>query len=104
MEALQVLDFEVKSIIHNYVVKFVDESSNIIKSEIRDGDVVLMDKNIKELYPKIASSIPKNNLLIDIEAHENQKSYEGLIPIINKLIGEGFRKDYKLICIGGTKK
>ena len=101
MEALQVLDFEVKSIIHNYEVKFIDESSIIIKSEIRDGDVVIMDKTIKELYPKITASIPEKNLLIDIEAHETQKSYEGLIPIINKLIGEGFRKNYRLISIGG---
>ncbi|SVE30652.1 uncharacterized protein METZ01_LOCUS483506, partial [marine metagenome] len=60
-----------------------------------------MDQKIKQLYPQITNAIPENNLLIDIEAHEKQKSYEGLVPIINKLISGGFRKNHKLIGIGG---
>ena len=49
----------------------------------------------------LTDAIPDNNLLIDIDAHENQKSYEGLIPIINTLIESGFRKNHRLIGIGG---
>jgi len=96
-----VLDFQVKSIIHDYEVKFIDDSPSIFKREIRDGDVIIMDQNIKQLYPQITNAIPENNLLIDIEAIEKQKSYEGLVPIINKLISSGFRKNHKLIGIGG---
>ena len=95
------LDFQVKSIVHDYEVKFIDDSPAIINREIRDGDVVIIDQKIKELYPLITSAIPENNLLIDIEAHEKQKSYEGLVPIINKLISGGFRKNHRLIGIGG---
>ena len=95
------LDFKVKSIVHNYEVNFIENSSAILKKEIRDGDIVIMDRKIKEHYLAITATIPKKNLLIDIEAHEKQKSYEGLVPIINKLIETGFRKNHRLIAIGG---
>ena len=101
MGDLPVLDFEVKSIIHDYEIKFIVDSPAILKKEIRDGDVIIMDQKIKELYPMLTDAIPDNNLLIDIDAHENQKSYEGLIPIINTLIENGFRKNHRLIGIGG---
>lgn len=95
------LDFKVKSIVHDYEVKFIDDSPAVLKNEIKVGDVVIMDQKIKVLHPSIAASIPENILLIDIEAHEKQKSYKGLIPIINKLIESGFRKNHRLIGIGG---
>ena len=95
------LDFKVKSIVHDYDVKFIDDSPTFLKKEIKDGDVIILDRMIKELYPAITSNIPEKNLLIDVKAHEKQKSYKGLIPIINKLIGCGFRKNHRLIGIGG---
>ena len=94
------LDFKVKSIIHDYEVNFINDSPAVLNNEIRDGDVIIMDQKIKEFYPAITATIPKK-ILIDIEAHEKQKSYEGLIPIINKLISGGFRKNHRLIGIGG---
>jgi len=101
MVALPVLDFKVKSIIHDYEVNFIIDSPVILKKEIRDGDVVIIDEKIKDLYSSITAAIPETNLLIDIVAHEKQKSYEGLIPIINKLISGGFRKNHRLIGVGG---
>jgi len=94
-------DFKVKSIVHDYEVKFIENSSSLLDNEIKDGDVVIMDQKIKDLYPMLTAAILDNNLLIDIDAHENQKSYEGLIPIIKKLIESGFRKNHRLIGIGG---
>ena len=101
MVALPVLDFKVKSIVHDYEVNFINDSPVILKKEIRDGDVVIIDEKIKEIYSSITEAIPETNFLIDIVAHEKQKSYEGLIPIINKLISGGFRKNHRLIGIGG---
>ena len=101
MVALPVLDFKVKSIVHDYEVNFIIDSPVILKKEIRDGDVVIIDEKIKELYSSITAAIPETNFLIDIVAHEKQKSYEGLIPIINKLISGGFRKNHRLIGVGG---
>ena len=36
------LDFHVKSIVHDYEVKFIDDSPTIIKKEINDGDAVIL--------------------------------------------------------------
>ena len=94
-------DFEVKSIVHDYEVKFIEDSSFVLGNKIKDSDVVIIDQKIKDLYPMLTAAIPNNNVLIDIDAHENQKSYEGLIPIINTLIESGFRKNHRLIGIGG---
>lgn len=38
---------------------------------------------------------------IGIDATETQKSYQGIIPIIQQLIDNGFRKNHRLIAIGG---
>ena len=94
-------DFKVKSIIHDYKVKFIEDSSSVLDNEIKDGDVIIMDQKLKDLYPMLTAAIPDNNVLIDIDAHEKQKSYEAIIPIINELIESGFRKNHRLIGIGG---
>ena len=95
------LDFKVKSIVHDYEVKFIEDAINTLRKEIRAGDVVIVDNRITHHYPQIAECIPENNFHIGIDAHEKQKSYEGLIPIINTLIKSGFRKNHRLIGIGG---
>ena len=80
------LDFKVKSIIHDYEVFFIDDSSGCLKREVEDGDVIIIDKKIKELYPTLTNNLSGNISVITVEAQEKHKSYEGLIPIINQLI------------------
>lgn len=101
MEGLQVYDFKIKSIINNYSVEFIEDFVTVLKKEVKSGDVFIIDNKIKELYPKVIDLVQNDNLLIEIEATESRKSYEGLIPIINKLISKGFRKNHRLIGIGG---
>ena len=101
MGDLPVHNFDIKSIFRNYQVEFIDNSPAVLKDEIKNGDVIIMDQRLKALHPLIIESIPENILCIDIEAHEKNKSYEALIPIINKLIESGFRKNHRLIGIGG---
>tara|TARA_B100001250_G_C19769588_1_gene776448 strand:+ start:144 stop:1205 length:1062 start_codon:yes stop_codon:yes gene_type:complete len=96
-----VYDFKIKSIINNYSVEFIEDFVTVLKKEVKSGDVFIIDNKIKELYPKVIDSVQNDNLLIEIEATESRKSYEGLIPIINKLISKGFRKNHRLIGIGG---
>ena len=100
MEDILVLDFEVKSIIHNYKVCFVDDSVKSLKNEIDVGDVVIIDKKINKLYPLLTKNIDDDSIII-IKAEEKNKSYKGLIPLITKLVEKGFRKNNKLIGIGG---
>jgi len=101
MGVLPVLDFQVKSIIHDYEVNFIENASDILTKEIIDGDVVIMDRKVKELYPELTNNLPEFISVITIEAHERHKSYAGLIPIIDQLVTQGFRKNNRLIGIGG---
>ena len=101
MVALPVLDFTVKSSVHDYKVKFIEDACNVLKNEIRDGDVIIIDNKVKDLYPDLLKYMNNNTSIIGLDARENQKSYEGLITIIQELINSGFRKNHRLIGIGG---
>ena len=101
MEVLPVFDFKVKSSVHDYEVKFVNDAPNILKNEIQDGDVIIIDNNVRKLYPDLLKGLDSNIIVIGIDAREDKKSYKGLIPIIQDLINNGFRKNHRLIGIGG---
>ena len=101
MEVLPVFDFKVKSSVHDYDVKFVNDALNILKNEIQDGDVIIIDNNVRKLYPDLLKGLDSNTIVIGIDAREDKKSYKGLIPIIQDLINNGFRKNHRLIGIGG---
>jgi len=96
-----VLDFKVKSSVHDYEVKFVENVSCMLKNEIRNGDVVIIDNKVKILYPDLLTDWNNNINVIGLDAREDQKSYEELIPLIQELINSGFRKNHRLIGIGG---
>ena len=57
MEVLPVLDFTVKSSVHNYEVKFIEDAINILKNEIRDGDVIIIDNKVKLLNPYLLKDL-----------------------------------------------
>lgn len=95
------LNFKVKSILHDYEVRFIDDAKQILCQELEDGDVIIIDNKIKDLYPDLLEEVHEEPVIIGIDADERQKSYQGLIPIIEKLIGGGFRKNHRLIGLGG---
>ena len=69
---LPVHNFDIKSIFRNYQVEFIDNSPAVLKDEIKNGDVIIMDQRLKALHPLIIESIPENILCIDIEAGEKK--------------------------------
>lgn len=91
----------IKSIVHDYSVELIDSTADILNKLIRDGDVFIIDNQIIKLYSSILKTLSDCNSVIEINANEKHKSYVGLIPIINKLIESGFKKNYRLIAIGG---
>ena len=101
MEVLQVFDFEIKSSIHDYKVKFIHDISLVLQNEFNEGDVIIIDNNIKILYPELLSNLNSNVNIISLDANEKQKSYEGLTSIIQYLINNSFKRNNKLIGIGG---
>ena len=100
MEDIQVFDFKVSSSLDDYEVKFINNSFDIITSSLSAGDVIIIDNSIILHYPEIKKVI---NLykIITLEANEKNKSYEGIVPIINELMNNNFKKNNKLVAIGG---
>ena len=101
MEVLPVLDFKVTSSVHDYEVEFIDNAPSMLRNEVQDGDVIIMDNKVKNLYPDLLDHLNNYIEVISIDSREDQKSYDGLIPIIQKLINSGFRKNNRLVGIGG---
>ena len=94
-------NFKVKSIIHDYKVQFIDNLKSTVENELRDGDYIIIDNKVKSLYSDSLSTVLNKYSYIGIDATETQKSYQGIIPIIQQLIENGFRKNHRLIAIGG---
>ena len=69
------LDFKVKSSVHDYEVKFVEHAPRVLKNNIRDGDVIIIDNKVKVLYPDLLKIINNNINIIGLDAREDQKSY-----------------------------
>jgi len=94
-------NFTIKSIIHDYSVEFIEKTPQTLIKELKEGDFIIIDNNIIRLYADDINPILQKNRYIGIDATEEQKSYEGIIPIINNLIENGFRKNHRLFAIGG---
>lgn len=102
MEDLALYNFTVKSSIQDYSVFFIDDAAKELKSTYKSGDVVIIDQVVREAYPQLldGDAIPQDKV-ITIKATERTKSYQGVEPIIDQLISCGFRKNHRLIAIGG---
>ena len=101
MGDIQTYNFKVKSNIHDYSVQFVNDLELSLENTLKDDDFIIIDKIIISNYSNSLSKILDQNKYIKIDSSEEQKSYEGFIPIIYKLIKKGFRKNHRLVAIGG---
>ena len=94
-------NFNVKSLINDYSLQFTEDFSRILRDELVEGDVIIIDKNVLNLYSSKIEGILTDINHIAITADEEQKSYLGIVPVIMELIDRNFRKNNKLIAIGG---
>jgi len=101
MEGIQLSNFIVKSSIHDYEVMFINDLKVALKENVLNDDFIIVDNKIIDLYGSIIKEVLVVNNLICINANETQKSYEGIIPVIKQLIDNGFRKNNRLVAIGG---
>ena len=101
MEDIPMYNFTVKSVIHDYEVQFINDFGKTLNDELKDGDFLIVDNKIIELYAIHLSPLLEKYQYIGIDANEPQKSYHGIIPIIQTLIEKGFRKNHRLVAIGG---
>lgn len=101
MEDLQMSNIlSIKSSIRDYEVEFCENVTTALSCTIKKGDFVIIDQQIANKLEFKTFLFDKKKVIL-IEASENAKSYEGLIHVIDKLIRAGFKKNNKLIAIGG---
>jgi 3-dehydroquinate synthase len=101
MGDIQMYNFTVKSSIHDYSVQFIDDTGKTLLEQLKEGDVIIIDNKIKELYKEALRPVLDQFRHIGIDALETVKSYQGVMPIMQDLIENGFRKNHNLIAIGG---
>jgi len=94
-------NFTIKSTYRSYEVRFIEDTERILTDELKEGDFIIIDNNIVRLYQSTLKHILGNCRYYGIDATEYQKSYEGLIPVIDHLIRNDFKKNHRLIAIGG---
>lgn len=93
--------FKIKSKIHDYEVHFIKNFENTLDDILLDGDFLIIDNRIKEIYNHQLKTVLDKYKHIGIDAKEPQKSYMGIMPVIETLIENGFRKNHRLVAIGG---
>ena len=86
---------------HTYNVRFEDDFALALSNHIGDGDVVTVDANVFKIYENEIAPLLKTVQFYMIDASENQKSYNGVESLIDYLLENGFRKNNRLIAIGG---
>jgi len=101
MEGTPLFNFTVKSVVHDYEVQFISNTRNSLIQELKEGDFLIIDRKVNNLYSNELNNILESKKHIIIDATEKQKSFQELIPIIQFLIDNGFRKNNRLIGIGG---
>lgn len=101
MEDLPMSDsFKVRSSIRDYEVHFIDDIVIKLKSVINSGDYIFIDENVLAM-DGITELVAEYGKVIRIHANEQTKSYEGVIPFFEELIVNGFKRNNRLIAIGG---
>ncbi len=84
-----------------YSVDFVDDVFSRL-DEISGGPVhFILDANVARLYDRQLRAVIEHPGTIIIEASEENKSIERIIPVIEKLVGNNVRRNHMLVAIGG---
>ena len=90
---------KIKSVFRDYTVDFTDDYCGTLKRELREGDFFVIDQAIAELHPALVELAGEN--CWTVAQGESSKSYHGVIPLFERLIEGGFRKNHRLIAVGG---
>lgn len=96
MEDLQSNSFIVKSNVHDYFVSF-DLFEDNLMNILTEKDIIIIDYEIYKRFPSLHSH-PK---LLYINAYEDAKEYSTISYFIESILESGFKRDGKIIAIGG---
>jgi len=101
MEVSSLSSLAIKSSIRDYEIFFSQSVFSTLSDELKSNDVIFIDKKVFKHLPDDVQSYITSSKHVLINATEEQKSYTALTHIIEQLIEESFRKNNRLIAIGG---
>jgi 3-dehydroquinate synthase len=101
MEGIVLSELKIRSNFGEYAVEFTENAGLTYQHTVEKNDTLIVDRKILGTYPDVFPGGLPEERVIAIDADENQKSYEGIIPIIGRLIETGYRKNNRLIAAGG---
>ncbi len=94
-------NFRIHSLFRDYEVRFEDDFTARLAPSLRDGDFLIVDANVRDLYgPRLQPFLVERGHVV-VEPSEEQKSYTQLDWVIQALIEGGVKKNHRLIAIGG---
>jgi 3-dehydroquinate synthase len=102
MEVLVVSDdLRIQSHKGIYTVHFENELLRNLSPILRGEVHFLLDANVARLYDKELRSIVQHKNTILVDATETNKSIEQILPVFERLIENGVRRDHSLVAVGG---
>lgn len=84
-----------------YSVFFDTQLLNKLKTFTNSETHFLVDSNVARLYPTQLQEILRHKNTVLIEAKENNKSLENIIPIFESLVANKVRRSHHLVAVGG---
>lgn len=94
-------DFSIKSVFRTYSVHFVEDYSVELEKLLDSNNKFIIDEKIYDLYLKnFHSKLTEKNCII-LQAAEENKTLSMSTNVIDWLIKNEFKKNYKLVAIGG---
>ena len=92
---------KIKSYRGYYEVNFTTDFISNLNEVVQEGDVFLFDQKVNELYGDRFSVFEKTNASIIIPSGERSKSFDAAKELIEKLMEIGFKRNHRLIAVGG---
>ena len=94
-------DIKIKSFKGEYSVIFQSDWLKDTSLNSLSGAHHIIDSNVARIYAAQLAPILKDEKTILIDATEDNKSIERVIPVLNSLVNNGAKRNHKLIAIGG---
>lgn len=94
-------NFRIRSLFREYEVRFEDDFTARLKSSLQEGDFLIVDANVRDLYSARLEPFLAEARHIIVEPSEEQKSYSQLDWVIRAIIESGVKKNHRLIAVGG---
>jgi 3-dehydroquinate synthase len=82
-------------------VKFRDSIQELIEGLLEVDSHFLVDANVARIFEKELYPILNRSSTIVLEATERNKSIDEVIPVMERLVANAFRRNQTLIAIGG---